>query len=142
MAVVGVFAEADVGDHQQVGRRLLGGADRLGMMPASLMASLPGGVLLRRDAEQQHAAQAQVGRLADLVGQQVGRELVVAGHGGDLLPEPLARPHKQRQHQLRRPKGRLPHEPADRRVQSQSPHASDRKTAAGESHARISSHER
>ena len=138
MAVVGVLAETDVGDHQQLGRRLLGRADRLGDDARVAHRIAAQGVFLRRDAEQEHAAQTEVGCLADLIAQQVGRELAVAGHGGDLLPELLARPDKQRQHQLRRAESCLAHEPADRGVQSQSPHASDRKTAVGESHARIS----
>ena len=56
------------------------------MMPESLMASLPTASLCVGNAEQHHAAQPQLGRLADLVGQHVERQLEVAGHGGDLLP--------------------------------------------------------
>lgn len=102
VAVAGVLTEADVGDHQQVGGRLLGHLDRLRDNPVVAHRVAANGVLVFGDSEQQNAAQPQVGRLPNLVGQKVGRDLVVARHRADLLAEVLARPHEQRQDQIGR----------------------------------------
>ena len=100
MAVVGVFAEADVGHQQQLRGSLLGHADGLGDDAGVAGGIAAGGVFLGGDAEEDHAAQAQFGGLADFVGQQVGRELKIARHGRDLPTHVLAGANEQRQDQV------------------------------------------
>ena len=71
MAVAGVFAEADVGDDQQLrhgGLDLADGALDDAVGGVGLRANL---VLLGGDAEQDHAADAERGDLAGLVGEGV-----------------------------------------------------------------------
>ena len=102
MAVVGVFAAADVGNQQQVGGGLLGDANRFGNDPRIAHGVGSGGVFFGGDAEENHAAEAQLCHLANFLGQQVGRKLIVAGHGRDLLPEVFTRPDEQRQDQVGR----------------------------------------
>ena len=66
MAVVGVLAEADVGDHQQLRRGLLGDPDRLLHDPVVARAADARGVLVLGDAEEDDPRDAQFGDLGDL----------------------------------------------------------------------------
>ena len=74
------------------------------MMPASERASEPVASFVVGNAEEDHAAQAQFDGLGDFVGEHVGRELVIARHGGDLLSYAFARPDEERQDQIGRRK--------------------------------------
>ena len=91
------------------------------MMPDVAGGVAAQGVLLGRDAEENHPAQPQLHRLADLVGQHVGRQLALAGHGRDRLAQAVAGPHEQGQNQVGRREPGLADQLADRRMVAKSP---------------------
>ena len=102
LPVVGVLAETDVGDDQEIARGPLGDADGLGNDALGAQGVAAELVLVFGDAEEDDAAEAQFDRLADFLGEQVGRKLENARHRGDLAPHVLARPNEQRQDQFGR----------------------------------------
>ena len=89
VAVAHVFAQADVGDDVERGPAMLEAAHGflydtvLGIGAAGLF------VLLGRDAEKDHGLQAVIHGLFHLLFQLGQRQLVLAGHGADLLTEGL-----------------------------------------------------
>lgn len=89
VAVAHVFAQADVGDDVERGPAMLEAAHGflydtvLGIGAAGLF------VLLGRDAEKDHGLQAVIHGLFHLLFQLGQRQLVLAGHGADLLAEGL-----------------------------------------------------
>jgi len=91
MAVAGVFAVADVGNHQQPRRLAADSAD--GALHDSLVVIRPGGrfVLGFGQAEEDDAADAERMDLGAFLHQFVDRKLVVAGHGADFAANALAR---------------------------------------------------
>src|SRR5438105_1048875 len=90
VAVAGVLAEADVGDHEQVGHGVLHGPHRL-LHDAVLRVGLrPAWILLRGDAEQQHARNAHARGVLALLDQLVDREAMLAGHRRDRLAHAAA----------------------------------------------------
>ena len=96
MAVVGVLAEAEVGDHQQLRRLPLGQPDRLLDDPVVGRRRRAAGVLVLGDAEEQDRRDAQLGHLGDRLAQPVERELILARHRRDLAPQVLAVIDEQR----------------------------------------------
>ena len=96
VAVVGVLAEAQVGDHQQPGRLPLGDPDRLLDDPVVARGGRAARVLVLRDAEEEDRRDAQLGHLGDRLAEPVERELVLAGHRRDLPPQVLAVVDEQR----------------------------------------------
>ncbi len=105
MAVAGVFAIADVGHHQQLRDFALHRADGLlhdAVIGISARCDL---VLGLGNAEQNHAADAELVRLFAFVHQLVHRKLRVPGHGADLAPHAFARTDEQRQDEI----GRIEH---------------------------------
>ena len=87
MAVVGVLAEAEVGDHEQVGRLPLGEPDRLLDDPVVARGGRAARILVLGDAEEDDRRDPQLGDLGDRLAEPVERELVLAGHRRDLAAE-------------------------------------------------------
>ena len=91
MAVVGVFAAADVGDDQEIAGRLLGRADRLGDDARVAGGVAAQGVLLGGNAEEHHAAQPQFDRPGGFPRPACRAKAGMAGHGRDRLAHFFAR---------------------------------------------------
>jgi hypothetical protein len=127
MAVVGVFAKAQVGDDGEVACRFFSHAYGLGYDSGVGYRVGAGGVFFFRNAEKDNAAKAQFHGLRDLVGEHVGRHLEIARHGGDFLLETLAGPDEKRQNKIRRRKAGFFNQFAHRRIVSQAAHPSDGK---------------
>ena len=100
MAVVGVLAEAEVGDHQEIGRDSPGEPDGLLHDPVVAEGGRAAGVLVLGDAEEDDRRDAQLGGLGDRLAQPVERELILARHRGDLAPEVRAVVDEQRVDQV------------------------------------------
>ena len=110
MAVLHVFAQADIGDDEQLGQLLL-------QQPHGLLDDAVGGVgaggfgvFAVGNAEQQHGRHAQLVRAGRLAQQFIRRKLEHAGHGGDGPAQLAARADEQRQDQLGDVQLRLPHQ--------------------------------
>ena len=80
VAVVGVLAQADVGDHHQVGHRLLDRPHRLRHDAVVAIRLRAGGVLLLGNAEQDHRRNAEVAHRPALLDGAVDRQLRDARH--------------------------------------------------------------
>jgi len=127
--VVGVLAEADVAADEQIGGGALDGADRL-LHDALLVVRLGSrAVLRRRQAEQDHAPQAQLPGALGVLDQLVHRSLEHAGEQLDLAPYALAVGDEQRPHQLGRDEVGLLHQAAQCGGAAQPAHAADRELA-------------
>ena len=123
MAVVHVLAQADVGDHDQVGCLVFDGAhgelhDALGVVGAARRR-----VLVRGDAEQQHRRNAETLDLAHLGQQVADRELLATGHRGDRPLDVLSVRDEQRVDEVVGREGRLAHHATQRGRTSHAPHA-------------------
>ena len=113
VAVVGVLAEADVGDHGQAGHLRLDRGDGLlhGAVGAPGAAALS--VLVVGQAEQQHRGHAQFMKGARLFDGAVDGHAADAGHRLDRLAARLAEQHEERLDQVLGRKAGLAHEVAD-----------------------------
>jgi hypothetical protein len=102
VSVAGVFAVADVGDDQQPRRLFAQGAD--GPLHDAIVIVCAGGhfILGLRQAEENHAADAQRLHFGTFLDQFVDGHLIIAGHGADFAPHALAGADEQRQDELRR----------------------------------------
>ena len=119
VAVVGVLAQADVGDHHQVGQRLLDRAHRARHDAVVAVRLRAGRVLLLRNAEQDHRRDAEIAHRAALLHRLVDRQLRDARHRADRLRHPRARHDEQRQDELVDAQPRLAHHAAQRLVAPQ-----------------------
>jgi len=129
VAVARVLAEAQVGDHEDVGHLvldLLDGPLDDPVLPKGARGVL---VLLVGDAEEHHRRDAQVLRLLHLLEQAIDGHLEVAGHGLDGLLHALARDDEERVDEIVDGELRLADEPAQVLV---SPHAPG--TVCGKKH--------
>ncbi len=90
MAMIGVLAEAEVGDDQEPGRGPLGDPDRLLHDAVVAGRGRPARVLVLGDPEEDDPRDTQLGDLGDHLAEAVERELILARHRGDLAPEVLA----------------------------------------------------
>ena len=81
MAMVRVFAQADIGDDDQVGRGGLDGAH--GLLDDAVRRKIlqADGIFGRGDAEEHHGRNAQRNNFARFGGQLIDGKLVDAGHG-------------------------------------------------------------
>ena len=80
MPVTGVFAIADVGDHQQIRQTPLDGADGP-LHDAVVVVSTGGFLILRfRHAEQDHPADPEIPHFAAFLDRRIDRELAMRGH--------------------------------------------------------------
>ena len=125
--VVGVLAQADVGDHRQLGCAC---ADRAHAALHDAVV-VPGaravGVLAVGKTEQQHAGAACLGDAERLLGEQVGGQVALAGEARDRAVDPLALDDEQGLHEVGRVEARLADDPADRLAAAQSSEARGRK---------------
>ena len=113
VTVVGVLAQADVRDHSEIGER---GLDRPRGPLDGLAVVVRGralGVFVLREAEQQRAGDAHLGGALGLADRLVDGQLEDAGHGRDLVAEPLPCLDEQRQDQVGRVQPGLADEPPD-----------------------------
>ena len=123
VAVVHVLAQADVGDHDQLGHLVLDGADGELHDAFGVVGAAGRRVLVRGDAEQQDGRDAEPLDLAHLGQQVADRELVAAGHGGDRPLDVLAVRHEQRVDEVVGRERRLAHHATQRGRAPQPPHA-------------------
>ena len=96
MAVAGVLAQADVGDHHQVGHFALHGTHgelHDAVVGVGARAQL---VFRFRDAKEEYRRQAELAHLAALFDQLVHREVEDARHGRDFLAHAFARLDEER----------------------------------------------
>ncbi len=107
VAVRGVLAEADVGDHGQVGVGLLERPHRHLHDALVVVGAGAGLVLGGGDAEEEDGADAGGGDLGGLGDQLGDREALDAGHRVDFLADVLAGDDEQRLDQVRRGEVRL-----------------------------------
>ena len=115
VAVVGVLAHADVGDHDELGHLALERAHRLlhrrPRRPTRSSRSRPCARECRTAARRRRrASRPRVG----IAQQLVDRRLIHARHRIDRRGEPVPDAHEQRQHELRRREPRLAHEVPER----------------------------
>ena len=109
--VIRVLAQADVGDHDELGHVALERAHRLLHRRLVVPRFGPSRVLVIGNPEQQHAADPRRrGRDRASTQHLVDRGLDDARHRLDRLADSGAGPDEQRQHELRRPERRLAHE--------------------------------
>ena len=100
VAVVGVLAEAEVGDHEQLGRVPLGQPDRLLDDPRLVRRRRAVRILVLGNAEQQDRRDAQLGDLGHRLAEAIERELILPRHRRDLAPEVRAVIDEQRVNQV------------------------------------------
>ena len=100
-------------------------------MPSSSRALEPVASLCVGMPKRMNASQAEVEGGADFLHQPIDAQLVVAGHGGDLLLDAAARPHEQRQDQVVRRQRGFADEVAQQRMAAQAARADDGETAGG-----------
>ena len=124
VAVIGVFAEANVGDARAgPARPPSPPAPLAARCPLSQYESLPSAILLRGNAEQNHATQAQLAALPCLLGNQVDRKLAVPRHRSQSAGGFLAGPREQRQDKIAGREVRFTHQLANGGMLSESPEA-------------------
>ena len=131
-----VLAHAYVGDHEEIGVGLLQGSDGELDDPLGVVGARAGLVLLTRDAEEDHGADA--GRL-DLrrLGDELGdREPLHAGHRRHLLAHALAGDDEQRLHEVLCGEIRLAHQVAQYLRAPHAPHAGGGKAHPPDSRSR------
>src|SRR5207253_8037234 len=114
VAVVGVFAETDVGHEDEPRRRLADGAERPWDNAVGVGGAAPARVLPLRHAEEDDGRHAQVPEPAALLGRALDRALRDARHRRDRLLDPAAGHDEERLHELGRVDARLAHQAAER----------------------------
>jgi len=128
VAVVGVLAKADVGDDQEVlPQRPLDFPHSLLNDSGLVIGAVAQGVLLLRDAEEDHPGNPQRGDLLALPREPVYRPVIVARHRADLAAGVLLVRHEQRVDEVRRGKLRLTHHAAQQLGPAQAARAAFRK---------------
>ena len=100
MAVVGVLAEAQVGDHQQIRRSRLATRIACWTIPSSRSAADPRASLCSGMPKRMIAGMPSSATSATAFAQPVERELILARHRGDLAPQVLAVVDEQRVDQV------------------------------------------
>ncbi len=110
MAVIGVLAEADVPNHQQLRYRPLHCANRLLDDPLVVVGFRAGGVLRRWNPEENDAAQSERRGPLCILHQLIDGQLRDAGQRRDGPPQSLAVRHKERPYALRWNYVRLGHQ--------------------------------
>ena len=99
VAVIGVFAQADVGDDQHLRQLALERPDRRLHGRLRIVSGRPDVVLLIRQPEEQHAPDAVRPRRPRLCHRLVDREVEDAGHRADLPAHAFTGADEQREHQ-------------------------------------------
>ena len=121
LSMIGVLAEAHVGDDGQIRQRLFERThralhDAIGRVPARTH-----GVLVLRNPKQNHRWNAEVVDLATLLDQAVDRQLRDPGHGPDRLTYTRAGHDEERQDQPVHGRARLRYETAHGRSTTKAP---------------------
>src|SRR6266487_6370663 len=132
--MIGVLAQADIADDEQVWHRALHRADGLLHDPLVVVGFGAGGVLGRRNAEENDAAQSQRGGALGILYHLIDRELRDARQGYDGPPQPFTVRDEQWPDELRRRDVRLLHQTAQGGRAAQPPHAANRKLCGGGAH--------
>ena len=114
VAVAGVFAQADVGDHEQIELGFANRFDRKLHRAGCRGGFRAGFVLVLGQAEKNHGGNAEVGDFAALFDDLIGRLLENARHGADFRAHFGARARKHRIDQAAGRKLRFADEPAQR----------------------------
>ena len=131
MPMVGVLAEADVGDDQQARRLPLHEPDRLLDDPRLLHRGRPPRILMRGDAEEEDGRDPQLGHLRDPLAQPVERVLILAGHRRDLAAQVRAVVDEHRVDQVIQPQPFLTHQVAKPRMAPEPPRSMEREAGRG-----------
>lgn len=121
VAVVGVFAHADVPDDVEVGAELPQPAHGLLHHPFGVAGGSAAGILVVGDAEEDAGGHPGLLHLAGDLIQPVHRVVVDAGQRGDLLFDVLPLHHKDGQYKILRRKTGLPDHGADGGIFAQPP---------------------
>ena len=127
VAVIGVLAEAHVGDHDHLRRGGLDRADRLRRDALWVIVPAADGVLRRGDAEEHHRRNPERGDLADLIRQAIHRPLELPWHRADGAALVLAIAHEERIDEIRGAQRRLARQPPYPRREAQASRPRDRK---------------
>src|SRR5439155_6849742 len=114
VAVVGVFAETDVGHEDEPRRRLADGAERPRDDAVGVGGPAAARVLPLRHAEEDDGRHAQVPKPAALLGRAIDRALRDARHRRDRPLDPAPGHDEERLHELGRVDARLAHQAAER----------------------------
>src|SRR2546426_8061763 len=114
VAVVGVFAETDVGHEDEPRRGPADGAERARDDAVGVGGAAPARVLPLRHAEEDDGRHAQVPEPPALLGRAVDRALRDARHRRDRLLHPTSGHDEERLHELGRVDARLAHQAAER----------------------------
>ncbi len=107
MAVIGVFAQAHIGDYQQIGNRLFDCTDGL-LHDSFIQVSLaPDRVFVLRYAEQYHCGDSESVDFLAFAHRAIDRQLRDTGHGRDRLCLVFSRSDKERVDKISRLKRRF-----------------------------------
>ena len=128
VAVTGVLAKANIGNDQQVRRGLFGSRDSRLHDAVLGVGVAAGGVLFVRDTEQNHAAQAKLGCLRNVLCKRIWRKLELPRHRVDRPPQVLAGADEEWEHEVGRPQLGLTDQLAHCGMVPQSTQADSRKT--------------
>ena len=132
MSVIGVLAETFVGQQERpVVEFILQRPQCLLNDSALFQSDRSGRVLVRRNTEEDERLDAEIEGAADLFEQPIDAELEVARHRGDFFLDAAAGPDEERQDEVVRRQGRLPHHRADEGIVPQAARAVERKRAHG-----------
>ena len=123
MAVVGVFAAADIGDHIEFGRGFFKSLD--GAADDAVRAHRLGaaGILVGGDAKKNHRRNAESANIAGLFGEMVGAQLEMPRHAGDRIFAIFAFDDEERENEILGRQRSLAHHRADGRVFAQAARA-------------------
>jgi len=119
VAVVGVFAQAHIGDEHQVELGCLEGPQGLGHDALGVVSATANRVLVGGYAKEDDGRNAQARHLPALLHQLIDGELAIARHGGDFAAHPRARTDEERQDQILAPQVGLADHLAQKRVGTQ-----------------------
>ncbi len=136
MPVIGVLAEADVGDDAQLGRGALRRGDRALHDAIRRVGARAARVLLFGNAEQDDGRNPEIRDGLRLFGDLIGREPEDAGHRPDRLAHAAAAHGEEREHQVVAREARLAHQSPQRLGAPQPPHPHAGKTHASSPRAR------
>ena len=132
--MIGVLAQADIADDEQVGDRALHRTDGLLHDPLVVVGFGAGAVLRRGNAKEDDAAQSQRGGPLRILHELIDGELRDAGQGCDGAPQPFTVRNEQRPDELRRRDVGFLHEAAEGGGPAQPSHAANRKLGGRGAH--------
>ncbi|MNI64743.1 hypothetical protein D3C73_1202050 [compost metagenome] len=113
VAVIGKFAQAGIGNDQQIGIPFFDQARRFLHNPVIRKSGGADGILRFRNTEQQNRRNTQRRDLIHLSLQHIQRKMINARHRADLILHPCSISHKYRLDKIQRIQHRLPHHSAN-----------------------------